>query len=94
MKFTDDEIIKSLECCGACQTCDGCPYYVRNIECWELAPRNALELVNRQKAEIERLNKEVDRLSQCVLYHDGIVSDLINALVKKMTEEKDESQNT
>ena len=33
------------------------------------------DLINRQKAEIERLNKEVDRLSQVVLYHDGHIAD-------------------
>ena len=47
-------------------------------------------LINRQKAEIERLNKEVDRLSQFVLYHDGIVSDLekdvFNAKAKAIKE--------
>ena len=37
---------------------------------------NKIDLVGCQKAEIKSLNKEVDRLSQCVLYHDGIVSDL------------------
>ena len=33
--------------------------------------------INRQKAEIERLNKENDRLSQVVLYHDGEIADAI-----------------
>lgn len=57
-KFTDDEIIKALECCGALQTCEGCPFYVRNIECAELAPRNTLDLINRQNAEIKKLTAE------------------------------------
>lgn len=55
-KFTDEEIRKSMECCGVLQSCEGCPYYVRNIECGELAPRNAFDLINRQKAEIKSLN--------------------------------------
>ncbi len=79
-KFTDDEIIKALELCSkldlSFEECDKCPY---KGECGTKdgnMPADAFALINRQKAEIERLNKEVDRLSQCVLYHDGIVSDL------------------
>ena len=36
-----------------------------------------LQIVEKQQADIERLNKEVDRLSQCVLYHDGQVVDAV-----------------
>lgn len=79
-KFTDDDVIKALELCSkldfSFKECDKCPY---KGECGTKdgnMPADALALINRQKAEIERLNKEVDRLSQCVLYHDGIVSDL------------------
>ena len=43
--------------------------------CINLYCQNAIDLINRQKAEIERLEKEVDRLSQCVLYHDGHIAD-------------------
>ena len=34
-----------------------------------------LKIVENLQAENERLNKEVDRLSQCVLYHDGQIVD-------------------
>lgn len=33
--------------------------------------------VEDKDAEIERLNKEVDRLSQVVLYNDGVIVDII-----------------
>ena len=76
-KFTGDDVIKALELHSnkdvACL--DKCPYAERHF-CGSSMARDALALINRQKAEIEWLNKEVDRLSQCVLYHDGIVSDL------------------
>jgi hypothetical protein len=39
--------------------------------------RDALALIKRRQAEIERLNKEVDRLSQIVLFHDGDVADAV-----------------
>ena len=73
--FTDEEIRKALVCCAS-YDCNGCPLYSPTINCVIVLPQKALELADRQRAEIERLNKEVDRLSQCVLYHDGIVSDL------------------
>lgn len=47
------------------------------FSCDEWLKLDLLDLINRQQAEIERLNKEVDRLAQCVLYHDGQISDAI-----------------
>ena len=58
--MTDNEIIEALECCvkhnGNCEPC----------EIWEFCrehsdqmPIETLDLINRQKAEIERLNKEL-----------------------------------
>lgn len=40
------------------------------------------------KAEIERLNKEVDRLSQCVLYHGGHIAYAIKDFADRLIEEK------
>ena len=61
-KITDEEIIKALEYCLADRIeCDKCvlqrecesnPFYSTNA-------KYALDLINRQKAEIERLKKEV-----------------------------------
>ena len=52
--MTDNEIIKALECCAKL-TCSECPYYEKkHIHCRELR-KLALDLINRQKAEIERL---------------------------------------
>ena len=55
--MTDNEIIKALECCTANNRCDTCPRLGMNC-CMNLLIRNALDLINRQKAEIERLEKE------------------------------------
>ena len=46
-KFIDNEIIKGLECCKdcCCKQCDEEPDF-----------QEAINLINRQKAEIERLN--------------------------------------
>lgn len=58
--MTDNEIIKALECCFKITfSCDDCPLkHLKYSECYELVIRSALDLINRQKAEIERLQSE------------------------------------
>ncbi len=66
--MTDKEIIKALETCilGDCQ---GCFYGDTNQRgCTDDLMKNALDLINRQQAEIERLQKSVD-------IHKGIAED-------------------
>ena len=56
--MTDNEIIKALECCGNIvdSTCKECAYHeTYNASCVVRLMRNALDLINRQKAEIESL---------------------------------------
>lgn len=58
--MTDNEIIKALECClKGCNAegCDDCHLYERVEDCEIEIPIIALDLINRLKAEIERLNK-------------------------------------
>ena len=64
-KFTDNEIIKALECCGkGFGNCEGCPYDDDYHDCVTndgktLIMQDCIDLINRQKAEIERLNVEL-----------------------------------
>ena len=63
-KLTDNEIIKALECCATqfpsgcakkeCPMINECQTDLKAVE------RFALSLINRQKAEIEALEKNVD----------------------------------
>lgn len=57
--MTDNEIIKALKCCSETtgSECSECP--LLNVECsaYDLY-KLALDLINRQKAEIERLHIE------------------------------------
>lgn len=69
-KFTDEEIIKSLECCVKSKTMrdclkSKCPFSKE----WELCCSKMLylDLINRQKAEIERLKE----CPKCVYEYDG-----------------------
>ena len=64
--MTDNEIIKALECCGSkglLSFCDDCPY-CEGGWCINKMPKDTLDLINRQKAEIERLREENFLLSQ------------------------------
>lgn len=53
-----------------------------------------LRIVDGKQAEINRLNKEVDRLSQLMLYNDGItdmtVSEAIRLFAERLKEKKQE----
>ena len=58
--MTDNEIIKALECCihDDYDYCEECPY-LKNKPCHEGLIQDAFNLINRQKAEIERLETEL-----------------------------------
>ena len=58
-KFTQEQIIKALECCGFTEDCSGCPFY-SDMGCDENIHANALDLIKRQKAEIERVQLEIE----------------------------------
>ena len=57
--MTDNEIIKAVECCLAkenCEviSCEKCPLE-KQYECMDIMFHQTLDLINRQKAEIESL---------------------------------------
>ena len=54
-ELKDEEIIKALECCVDYETpCKECPLRKKR-NCIDDVKKNVLDLINRQKAEIERL---------------------------------------
>ena len=62
--MTDKEIIKALECCttkGA--KCSDCPAFkkVDRSDCKKYF-RGAIDIINRQQAEIERLNNNISAM--------------------------------
>ena len=65
--MTDNEIIKALECCsgdGEISYCHKCKIY--DIDnCQQILCQNALNLINRQQAEIERLQSMCQTLAEC-----------------------------
>ena len=63
--MTDEQIIKALKICFEDEECTGCPLENNENECekfnvWE----QAFDLINRQKAEIERLKTENKDISE------------------------------
>ena len=72
--MTDNEIIKALECCkrpvgtGACKDCP----LDKDRPCTTTMIENALDLINRQKAEIERLQKDSERLKKVQMQLDDV----------------------
>lgn len=63
-KYTDEEIAKAIECCFLNGDCSGCPAEFREYGeiCVRCVGKNALEMFNRQNAEIERLTIELDAM--------------------------------
>ena len=57
--MTDKEIMKDLEHCSGSGKCRDCSYYkLHSAECLNILGRDALDLIKRKQAEIERLEKE------------------------------------
>lgn len=73
-KFTDEEIKSSLEVIATTQNCNECK--IRNCKwgtcnCSQITANAALDLINRQRAEIERLKE----CPKCVYEYDGEVTE-------------------
>lgn len=81
--MTDSDILEALEAqirvsdAVGVKYCDGVPK-------WLFV--KILDLIDRQKTEIERLNKEVDRLSQIVMYNDGVTEMKVAEAIQEFAE--------
>ena len=53
------------------------------FNCQQYVYTDLSDIIKEKNAEIERLNKEVDRLSQIVLYHDGHIADARAEAIKE-----------
>ena len=71
--MTDNEIIKALEICLSDLDCPKCPYvdYEGDELCSVKMLKDALHLINRQNAEIERLESVIESLAQQLEDEDG-----------------------
>ena len=71
-KFTDEEIIQTLERCSKGEGCFGCAMaYMHSANCIRILETECLDLINRQKAEIEMLKE----CPKCVYEYDGEITE-------------------
>ena len=73
--MTDDEIIKALKYCSTDvreNTCPKCVFYKKN-RCITLMLNGVSDLINRQKAEIERLKKNIYGLNIFTTNHMKVI---------------------
>lgn len=70
-KFTDEDLIKALGCCTSAE-CDKCKWeprgdcYRGSVECNDDLMRSALDLINRQRAEIDKLCAAICEISEAM----------------------------
>ncbi len=67
--MTDNDIIKALQCCINCD-CKNCPCKTEDGHCLEIDEKSILDLIIRQKTEIERLKKPLKKLSKIGYCHN------------------------
>ena len=89
----DNEIIKALECCMN-DDCDNCPNGFGNCE-HNLA-KLSIDLINRQKAEIERLQKQLKEgidLSDCAvkIFKSVAIKEFLERFSNAIDEKVDDS---
>lgn len=92
--MTDNEIIKALDCCsyGSEFKCQECPANDCSLSCDSKLAKKALDLINRQNAEIEKLNVElVGMRGACESYK--IHYDNAQAEIERLQKEKFDSLN-
>ena len=74
--MTDNEIIKAMQCVmGKEMNCSECTYQriLPFPSCRNMCAKNALDLINRQKEENERLKKNIDGLNIFTTNHMKVI---------------------
>ena len=84
--MTDQEIIKGLECLkGDKVRCSSCAYYSRGFAtCWMTAGQDAIDLINRQQAKIERLKREIPCVSDLGKMYSEIRAEAVREFAEKL----------
>ena len=88
--MTDNDIIKALECCvsgdytkSQVEVCRPC-YYFHDGNCTDLLKRNALDLINRQKAKTKEF--------EAMLRHQAEIIDILNLACEEKNKEIDKAK--
>ena len=93
--MTDNDIIKALECCCKNNNCEGCPldYFDFSSQCASELAIKSLDLINRQQAENERLEKENTVFGEIIKKQDDEISALRKDLLKRENLEESYSKS-
>ena len=82
--MTEEQIVKALECCIVHENCEGCPCAKDNsLYCLKATCKNALDLINSQRAELERLK---NAYKQCAWERDVFAEDCKSGAIKEYKE--------
>ena len=86
--MTDNEIIKALKYCFARgfdeSTCYECPFYTATAKCTEDLRDSALDLINRQKAEIEEWKKKANTPFAKVTFDRDKLQEIVDECAKNI----------
>lgn len=89
--MTDNEIIKSMQCViGKEMLCSECTYQkvLPFPSCRMMCAKNALDLINRQNAEIERLNIELQSMRSAAnsykMHYEAAKSEAIKEFAERL----------
>lgn len=86
--MTDNEIIKVLEYCFTRgfdeSTCYECPFYTATAKCTEDLRDSALDLINRQKAEIEEWKKKANTPFAKVTFDRDKLQEIVDECAKNI----------
>lgn len=86
-KFTDEEIVEALERCSKGDGCFGCAKaYMHSANCIRILEAECLDLINRQKAEIEELKNYINRCKSGEEYWVKCLLDKPNEAIKEFAE--------
>lgn len=83
--MTDNEIIKALECCDTREWCTHCPLK-DNDRCRDVLSAQSVELINRQKAELERLENRKLKDGELTLISNTSVKEFKAEAIKGFAE--------
>ena len=86
----DREIIKALECCSDGWSCESCAFDDEDetmSECTSKLAKEALDLIQRQQAELDRLERHTKM-------HDEIQAEAVKEFADRIVEQLKESSKT
>lgn len=85
--MTANEVIKSLEKCSTANDCKGCPSYCHSASCIRELMKSALDLIHRQRIEIDIIIRKKEALKDEVSELQAEIEGL-KEIIKEMTEER------